>query len=69
VAETNAQAQRGAEPNMPGSDPIGSEGERILEITRKIIDEQDPYRLLNFIVQLNVLLEAKRERLKLKDQN
>jgi hypothetical protein len=54
---------------MPGSDPIDSEGERILELTRKIIDEQDPYRLLNFIVQLNVLLEAKRERLKVKDQN
>jgi hypothetical protein len=51
---------------MPGSDPIDSEGERILELTRKIIDEQDdPYRLLNLIVQLNVLLEAKRERLKL----
>jgi hypothetical protein len=52
---------------MPGSDPIDSEGERILELTRKIIDEQDdPYRL---IVQLNVLLEAKCERLKLSARN
>jgi len=49
---------------MPGSDPIDSEGERIQELAQKIIDEQDPYRLLNLIVQLNVLLEAKRERLK-----
>ncbi len=53
---------------MPESDPIDSEGQRILEVTQKIIDEKDPYRLLNLIVQLNVLLEAKRERLKVEAQ-
>ena len=53
---------------MPGSNPIDSEGQGILELTQKIIDEQDPYRLLNLIVQLNVLLEAKRERLKVEAQ-
>jgi len=52
---------------MPESDPIDSEGQRILEVTQKIIDEKDPYRLLNLIVQLNVLLEAKRERLRMKE--
>ena len=54
------------QPSMPGSNPIDIEGQGIQEITQKIIDEQDPYRLLNLIVQLNVLLEAKRERLKVK---
>jgi hypothetical protein len=33
---------------MPGSDPIDSEGERIQELAQKIIDEQDPYRLLMY---------------------
>jgi len=51
---------------MPGSNPVDAEGQEIQEVTQKIIDEQDPYRLLNLIVQLNVLLEAKRERLKVK---
>lgn len=54
------------QPSMPGSNPVDIEGQGIQEITQKIIDEQDPYRLLNLIVQLNVLLEAKRERLKAK---
>src|SRR2546425_3959062 len=54
------------QPSMPGSNPIDIEGQGIQEITQKIIDEQDPFRLLNLIVQLNVLLEAKRGRLKAK---
>ena len=54
------------QPSMPGSNPIDIEGQGILELTQKIVDEQDPYRLLNLIVQLNVLLKAKRERLKAK---
>jgi hypothetical protein len=35
---------------MPGSNPIDIEGQGIQEITQKIIDEQDPFRLLNLIV-------------------
>jgi len=52
---------------MAGSNSIDIEGQGIQELTQKIIDEQDPYRLLNLIVQLNVLLEAKRERLRMKE--
>jgi hypothetical protein len=43
---------------------IDAEGQRIQELCQKVINEQDPQRILSLIAQLNALLEAKQEGLK-----
>jgi hypothetical protein len=43
---------------------LGEERERFLELCGLAANEEDPHRLLEFVREINNLLEAKEERLK-----
>jgi hypothetical protein len=43
---------------------LGKERERFLELCGLAANEEDPYRLLELVREINNLLEAKEERLK-----